>query len=528
MRVRHRLGYAVLISALVATSCTDTRDESPGASPPDLPADAREIMSGEPYAAARWSVLVTDPADGRVIYSNLADEFFFLASISKEFTVSTVYSELDASSTLTTPVYSSADADGETLSGDLILVASGDLALGGRGALEGQFNFTQGAVDHVYADAIPGARLPEDDPLAGLDSLAQQVADSGITTVDGDVLIDARLWEVLDAQEGPVPPIFVNDNLLDIELTPGGAPGESASLRMVPDTAAFTLENSVETGEDDSDAQLQVSADPDDPRVLQVTGTVPPGDPSLTVYRIPDAESWARTLFIEALERAGVSVSADLLADNDAAALPDPDSYADDRRVASIESAPLGEMGGMILATSYNTGANAFLCLLAADTGSTDCDDGLPAIRALAESAGIDPARVVLVDGQGGDPASATPEAVIQLLDFIQDQPWGGTFIEGLPNLGERGSLGITGQDSPARGKVRGKTGTKVGGVPGTGELFLTVQGLAGYLDVGDGRNALFVVAVSNALFPSIDGIFQVNDDVAAVAAAIQQELENQ
>ncbi|AEF42443.1 D-alanyl-D-alanine carboxypeptidase/D-alanyl-D-alanine endopeptidase [Hoyosella subflava] len=524
MCLRNRLGFIALISALVATSCTTTDDESPPASS-DLPSDAVEIMSSDPYAAGRWSYLVLDPDDGRVIYSNLADEFFFLASISKEFTVSTVFDDLGSSTTLTTPVYSTVEPDDGTLTGDLILVASGDLALGGRGALEGQFRFTEGAVDHVYADVIPGAVLPEDDPLAGLDALAQQIADSGITEVDGDVLIDARLWEVLEAQEGPVPPIFVNDNLLDIEVNPG-ASGEPASLRMVPETGAFTLENSVETAEEGASANLEVSVDPENSRVLQVSGSIPPGDPALTVYRIPDAESWARTLFIEALERAGISVSTDALAANDATALPDASTYSDDREVASIESAPLGQMGGMILATSYNTGANAFLCLLATEAGSTDCDDGLPAIRELAESAGIDPSHVVLVDGQGGDPASATPEAVVQLLDYIQDQQWGDTFAEGLPNLGERGSLGITGQDSPARGKVRGKTGTKAEGVPATEQLFFSVQGLAGYLDIGNGKNVLFVVAVSNALFPSVDGIFQVNEDVAGVAAAFQQELE--
>ncbi|MBV9326248.1 MAG: hypothetical protein JO352_20995 [Chloroflexi bacterium] len=45
----------------------------------------------------------------------------------------------------------------------------------------------------------------------------------------------------------------------------------------------------------------------------------------------------------------------------------------------------------MILTTSYNTGANAVLCLLAVHAGSTDCLDGLPVIRALTDRAGIHP-----------------------------------------------------------------------------------------------------------------------------------------
>lgn len=520
--------------ALLAGACTGepTRSGSAASGGHDgpvggqaVPTAAAEIMARDPYSGARWSYLVVDPETGEVVYSNQADRFMFLASQTKHFTVGTAYDVLGTEARLTTPVYATTEPDGETLDGDLVLVASGDLALGGRNAGDDRFDFATDGIDHVYADAIPGAVLAPGDPLAGLDDLATQVADQGITRIDGDVLIDDRLWDLYTTVEGPVPPIFVNGNLVDLEMT-GTEEGEPATVEMLPANSLFTIDSQVVTGPPGSDALTEVVADEDDPTLIHVTGTVPADATSLTVYRVADAATWARSLFIDALGRAGVTV-ASTAASNDDDALPPEGSYRDDLELATIESAPLREMGSMILATSYNTGANAFLCLLAVEAGSSSCADGLPSIRALADEAGIDPAHLVITDGQGGDPSSATPETVIRWLTWVEQQPWADTFKAGQPILGERGSLAGVGVDSPAKGKVIAKTATSADGEPDTGRLVVTVQGLSGWLDVGDGRDLLFVVGVSNAVFPDLPrGIFQVGDDVGMVAAAFQQAQE--
>jgi D-alanyl-D-alanine carboxypeptidase/D-alanyl-D-alanine-endopeptidase (penicillin-binding protein 4) len=487
-----------------------------------LPPAALEIMGTEPYEAARWSYLVVDPETDEVIYRNQADTFMFMASQTKHFTVGSVYHDLGIDQTLTTPVYATVAPEGGTIDGDLVLVASGDLALGGRNAEAGRFDFATDGIDHVYADALPGAVLAPGDPLAGLDDLAEQVATSGVTRIDGDVLIDPRLWQTYRTVEGPVPPIFVNGNLVDLQMQ-GGQPGEPATIEMLPANDVFTNDSQVTTGAADSDARTVVEIDEDDPTLIHVTGSVPAGKESLTVYRVTDAATWARSLFIDALERAGVTV-ASTATTNDDAALPAVGSYQDGLEVASIESAPLREMGGMILATSYNTGANAFLCLLAVQAGSDQCPDGLPAVRALAADAGIPASDLVITDGQGGDPSSATPEAIVTWFEWVDEQPWADTFWSGQPILGERGSLSGVGVDSPAKGKVVGKTGTSAAVEPDTGRLVITMQGLSGYLDVGDGRRLLFVIGASNAVFPDLErGVFQVGDDVGMVAAAFQQ-----
>ena len=46
-----------------------------------------------------------------------------------------------------------------------------------------------------------------------------------------------------------------------------------------------------------------------------------------TFYRVPDAATWARTLFIEALGRAGIAVTAPVVGANNETSLPAMNSY---------------------------------------------------------------------------------------------------------------------------------------------------------------------------------------------------------
>ncbi|WP_158726406.1 D-alanyl-D-alanine carboxypeptidase/D-alanyl-D-alanine-endopeptidase [Tomitella fengzijianii] len=526
-----RLLAAAGAAAALVAACTSAPDTGDAAAPDTpapvgtLPGAAQQIMDKPAYAGARWIYQVADKATGEVLYSSRPDELAFTASTAKLFTIGALLDSRGADSTLTTPVYAVGARTGDTLTGHLDLVASGDLTLGGREAAQGKAvdATTATTVDHVYGDIAPNGARPAGDPLAGLDALAAQVAASGIRHVDGDAVIDTRLWQPYTAQEGPVPPIFVGDNLLDVTVTPA-AGGGAATLTTVPATAAFRVDSQVRTV-DGHDAALEVDADPHDPRLLHVTGTIgADAGPMNTIYRIPDAAAWARTLFIEALGRAGVTVTAPADGGNNAAALPAPGAYTDTERVAAYTSPPLSALAGMVQRTSYNTGANAFLCLLAVQAGSTDCTDGLDTVHALAAKADVPADRLILVDGQGGDPASVSPADMTRWLRFVDAQPWGTALRDGLPVLGESGTLAPNGLQSPARGTIAAKTGTSAHGDPATGAVLFNVQSLAGYMTAGDGRELVFDVAVSGGVFDDpIGGVTQVGDDVADVAAAFQQ-----
>jgi D-alanyl-D-alanine carboxypeptidase/D-alanyl-D-alanine-endopeptidase (penicillin-binding protein 4) len=506
----------------------DSGDDGPSAEIGTLPDDAAGIMSKAPYATARWIYFVADAESGEVLLADRPDEMVFTGSTAKGFTVASVYETLGPDTRLTTPVYATTPVDDGVVDGDLVLVASGDLALGGRNALEGRLDhtFTADSVDHVYANFTPNATRVGD-PLAGLDDLARQIADRGVTRVDGDVVIDTTIWQEFQGQD-PTPPIFVNDNLVDVQVT-APANGEPATLEVTPETDLFTVESDVETVAEDGATALTVSASQDDPSTLVVSGTIAAGSSRLANYRVQQSADWARALFIEALERAGIEVAARIGEPNDQSSLAASDSYPADRQLAVLESPTLGQTGKMIMEMSHNVGANSFMCLLAVERGSDNCIDGLATVYALAEKAGIDTNELFLVDGSGADPASTTPRQMARWMQWSREQPWGEEFVASQPILGETGSLAANGRGSPAVGKVAAKVGTSVDFDLVTGRLYSKVQSLAGYLTLDDGRVLVFGLSMSGGTYPQVyEGLLEAGEDVAMVAAAFQQELSDQ
>lgn len=519
---------ACLAVAAVAGACSDGdgTDDDATIDVGTLPAAAAEIMAKASYASARWIYHVADADSGEVLLADRADEMVFTASTAKGFMVGSAYATLGPDTTLTTPVYATTPVVDGVVAGDLVLVASGDLALGGRNAVEGRFDHTFGSdtVDHVYANIAPNATRVGD-PLAGLDDLAGQIAGRGVTRLDGDVLIDTSIWEPFQGQEGLTPSIFVNDNLLDVQVT-AAAEGARATIEVTPQTGYFTVESTVDTVAADGATVLSVDASEEDPTTLIVSGTIAAGNSQLAIHRIEASAEWVRALFIEALERAGVGVAVTPDGPNDETTLPASDSYPAEQQLATLESPTLAQMGKMIMEISYNVGANSLMCLLAVEAGSDDCTDGLATVYALAEEAGVDTDVLVLVDGQGADPASTTPRQISRWYQWSLQQPWGEEFVASQPVLGETGSLAGNGLGSPAVGKVAAKVGTSVAVDPVTARLYAKVQALAGYITLDDGTVLVFGLSMSGATYPVLyEGLIQAGDDVALVAASFQQAL---
>lgn len=521
---RFRVPVVLLALALLAGACANADPpvdaESRGVEGV-LPPDAADVIQQEPYRHAQWSWYVADLETGDVLSSNNADLHVLTGSTAKLFTVGTAYELLGVDTTLTTSVYALGDHADGTLVGDLVLVGAGDFVLGSRGAVDGRVDYGEPG-DHVYAYASPLVKLVDDDPLAGLDGLAVDIASSGITNVDGDVLVDDRLWEPFTTKEGVVTSAVVNDNLLDITVSAAASAGQPAVLAARPETAYFEVVNHVETT---ADGDTTLVAEEGDENQVVVSGTIPVGaDPAISAYFAPDPSAYTRALFMEALERAGITVTVEV--GSAPGELPAEDSYRGGDLVASLESPTLTRLGDLILNTSHNRGAETFLCLLAARAGSTECTDGLAPIREVIAQAGIGDSAVFSVDGEGSDPNATTPRAMVQLLAWAADQGWGETYRSGLPILGERGSLIEVGRDSPARGKVQAKSGTSAGVEPDTGRTYLSTKSEAGYIDAASGRTLVFSIFVTGPVFASVaEGITVPGDDIGEVLAVFQQEF---
>ena len=222
--MKHRIFTVVSLIAMFGHSVCAAGGAGHSKKPATLriPAAIRAIMNRSKYSKATWGIRVVDLGSGKLIYDLKPDFKFHIASVRKLFSVGLALNQLGPGYKFSTPVYRNGEVTGGVLNGDLVLVASGDITMGGRDTAEGTIAFTN--FDHTEANSLGSAILTAPDPLGGLDRLARQVAASGITTVRGDVVIDDRLFVPFNFRgEFDVQPIVINDDMVDV-LNPSNNP----------------------------------------------------------------------------------------------------------------------------------------------------------------------------------------------------------------------------------------------------------------------------------------------------------------
>ena len=197
----------------------------------------------------------------------------------------------------------------------------------------------------------------------------------------------------------------------------------------------------MQTVEAGGETDISVSS-PDEATVV-LSGTIAADSaPVVKIWAFADPATFARTAFIEALGRAGVSVTADPVADNPAGSLPDPAAVEALPSVAELESLPLEEEATYVLKISYNRGAETLICRLAVAAGSTDCPAAGQAKAAEIWRAGRSrhPRRRRSIDGSGLPGNLITADNQVQLQTLMAERPDAERWRSALPLLGVDGS----------------------------------------------------------------------------------------
>lgn len=507
-----------------------------------VPDAVKQIFDKPLYEDSVWGLRVVDTADGRVLIDEQASTSFFIGSVRKIFSVGLLAEEVGPEHTYDTPVFRQGSVDNAgVLDGDLILVASGDLTMGGRKNPDGSLAISD--FDHNEANSLGNAVLTTPDPLAGYKDLARQVADSGVTQITGEVVIDDRLFVPFNFRdEFDVKPIFVNDNVVDLSISPG-AVGGPANVVIRPLSSALAVVNSLQTGAAGSEFDLEL--DPELPDNIgtpgasaEVLGNLPvdfepafTGEfPLIQTFRITDPSNYARTVFIEALEAEGVQVDAATVAGNPVALLPAKDSYQQSNRLALLVGTPFGDLARYILKISYNIGADTSLLLLGLTQGVDNLNAALQQERQiLTTEFGIPGDSFEFVDGSGGGPTKATNAAVTSMLIGLLNSPAADTFWEALPILAVDGSLGfVTNFTSDpslagAAGQVRAKTGTFAEG--GASGIIVRGQAFGGFIDTRSGRRLAYQLVVNEVPVEGILELTEIFQDQGTISAILWRDL---
>jgi len=457
-------------------------NKKPGSSRPDVQrfrARVDAALADSRASKAFWGILIADRDTGETLYELNADKFFTPASNAKIFTSALVLSTLPRDFRFHTTLETAGQlgADGR-LVGDLILVGRGDPDFSNR-----KFPYA-GKIEREGATDAPLAQMVE------------QAVAKGLREVDGDIVADDSYfpydpypagWSVGDlffTFGAPISALAFNDNSFSIEVSPGVREGEAAGAIVEPAAASGGFAHQISTGPSSGKPDFSVVRQPGQNFIL-LRGSIPAGHAPIKLdFSMTDPEEIAADTLKQALEARGIKVTGSVRVKHaepplpfDSARVPAggsglfPEPVMTNSSAAQIISVlvladhvspPLLESIGVTNKVSQNLHAELFLRTVAREkTGIGSTDAGLWVEQNFLKALGIEEGEIVLSDSSGlSRDDLVTPRAVIQLLRYISQQPWGADFIATFPIAGVDGTLENRMKDTAASSRVLAKTGS--------------------------------------------------------------------
>jgi D-alanyl-D-alanine carboxypeptidase/D-alanyl-D-alanine-endopeptidase (penicillin-binding protein 4) len=496
----------------------------------------REMLSQPQLARAHWGIQAVDLATGKTFFSLNADQLFLPASNAKLFTTAAVLAVAGPAYRFHTTVEAAAKPDDQgRLAGDLVIVGRGDPNISGR----------------VMPYQLKTERVPPHTQV--LEDLADQVARSGVKTVSGDLVADdtfyagerfAPGWAQDDLQwidGAPVSALSFNDNVVFVNIQPGAQAGDPAVISVEPDLANYQIDNRIVTTPPGIARKIGIHRDIGS-KTITLWGSLPADDHGMKEpLAMEDPAEFTAQLFRTLLERRGITIAgkararhADVaqffdlpvLQNYAAPAPPVPESAAQSTPptasapsitaafqgpppvvLAEHVSLPLIEDVRVTNKTSQNLHAELAFRLVGKLGGFTGSfEGGTAAMKQFLLQAGLKEEEFVLLDGSGLSRRDlATPAAVVQLLRYAAQQPWGALYESSLPVSAVDGSLSERFVNTPAAGLIHAKTGT-----------LSHVNALSGYGQTLRGRRFAFSIFCNNhnlgsaKILPVMDSIVQL------------------
>lgn len=470
----------------------------------ELQARISDVLRRSEIAPAWLAVKVVSLDTGRVLYEEDAGKLLMPASNMKIYTVAAALDRLSPGYRYTTSVYANArpDATG-TVRGDLIIY--------GRG-------------DPTFA-----ASFSDGDYYKTVDDLATRIVASGVKRVEGNLVGDESYftgpplgfgweWDDLQSADGAeVSALSINNNALDVFVTPGDSIGAPATITTGPLTTVVKVINRVTTSPRGTKRDVAVRR-PLGENVLEVSGTVPLGGATSDKGYVGSfAITRPALLFIDllrtSLAQRGVMISGQMQV-VDAKARGNIQLQTSTLvEIANIQSQPLNVIAEQCLKPSQNLYAELLLRTIGRVSGTVDpkvitVDAGIEVLKTFLREAGIGPREIVISDGSGLSRHNLiTADATVKLLTYMSRHRYGIPFREALPIAGVDGTLKNRMKGTAAANNVRAKTGT-----------IDTVATLSGYVTSAAGEHLVFSILLNH--YPEASSERRVYLDAIAVALA--------
>jgi len=485
-----RIGIAfVLLGAIACANASDTPSIAVTTSSAQLAAAIDARINEPRFASASWGIDVMSLDTGRSLYLHNANQLFQPASTAKLYTAALALDTLGGDYRIPTRVLATARIEHGRLEGPLILRGMGDPTLGTSGA---NVNWA--------------------------DQLAMQVAAHGVREVQGDLIADDTYfsgpsvgagWEARDLQSwfgAPSSALSVQENVVNVTVTPANEPGTRAWLMFNPPGAMIQVVNTMTTSDRSAQNDINLYRAPGDAILYSFGHVAAQSEPKSFKLAIADPAGFAGMLLRQALTRHGIRI------DGPVRTLRWPASYQPELDKAEVLGQVLSPPIMEILTSGLKRSQNLYLQNLLqvagvkakaeaeqggnANTGFLSTDAwGIRALRKLLDRIGISPGASQIEDGSGLSRQDlTTPRAMVQLLSHLASQPYAKSLRDALPIAGIDGTLEQRMRDTAAAGNVHAKTGSMT-----------YVRCLSGYVTTASGERLVFTIMLNNFVRRSHD-----------------------
>jgi D-alanyl-D-alanine carboxypeptidase/D-alanyl-D-alanine-endopeptidase (penicillin-binding protein 4) len=452
----------------------------------ELQTRIQDVLRRPQLAQAIVGVKVTSADTGKVLFEENSNKLLRPASGMKLYTVATALDRLSPDYRFVTSVYARSKPDAAG-------VVRGDLTVFGRG------------------DPSLSFRFNNNDYFKALNDLAARIVAAGVKRVEGDLVGDETYfvgppygagWEWEDLQwwyGAEVSALTVNDNYLELSVTPGDQPGAPAVVTVRPAAPLLAVNNRVITSVRGTRRDLTVHR-PLNSDVIELRGTIAAGDSYSGRIAMSRPALLLSYLLRSSLAQQGVTITGKtrIVSAPAASATPVPEPSATGLvELATFQSPPLSLIAAHTMKPSQNLYTEMLLRTLGrvagpmtstAATTRTSEAAGLEVVKTFLRDAGVNPSSLVLSDGSGlsrGD--MITADATVQLLTYMRRHRYANAFREALPIAGIDGTLRNRFRGTAAENNLRAKTGT-----------LSTASSLSGYVTTTAGEELIFSIIVNN------------------------------
>jgi|TARA_B110000879_G_scaffold118517_1_gene157464 D-alanyl-D-alanine carboxypeptidase/D-alanyl-D-alanine-endopeptidase (penicillin-binding protein 4) len=419
-------------------------------------------VSQSNLASASIGILVKN-ATGEVVLEHNANTSLIPASTQKLLTTAVALEQLGSRFQFETKIWYSGSIDeAGVLKGDLWIQGGGDPTLGS-------------------------------DRFGGVEKLNQiwvsEIQKAGIKSISGSVKVDATvfpkystprtwIWEDLGNYYGAVPSgLSFHDNTYKMVLnSPFEVGAVCKVVRTEPEMKHLRFDSQVTGSNDRVDNAYIYGAEGSTLRFIK--GTIPKGRKEFSIKgSISNPELVAERWLVEVLTQKGIAVGGKTFND-------------DQKQLLYTHKSPyLSEIVTLTNKHSINLYAEHMAIWLNENRGEKlTIELGAQSVKEGIRKMGIDTKGMFLVDGSGLSRFNAlTPTQMVGLLDYMKTSENAATFNKSLSVAGESGTLKRMFTSSPAKGKIKAKSG-----------YMERVRSYAGYIETLQGKKFTFCILVNN------------------------------